>query len=565
MKEKIMININSVETACIACFTNRASANSVCPSCGYDESKHETAPHQLRPRTILDGKYLLGKTIGEGGFGITYIGWDLTLDTKVAIKEYYPTGFVTRETTSATTVQPFTGSQGEFFLQGRDKFINEAKILAKFFALPGIVSIRNYFQENGTAYICMEYIAGQTLKAYLASHGGKLPANQVFDMMKPVMTSLAEIHKAGLIHRDISPDNIMITEQGLMKLLDFGAARDFTESGNKSLSIMLKPGFAPEEQYRSRGVQGPWTDIYALSATIYKCITGIAPDESVERVRKDEVKSPSELGISINPGQEEVLMQGMAVLQEKRFQSVAAMTGALYAAITNPVNTLSKQPIPPPPVIQTQTQPQPVIPPPSKPITQAEIPVNTSANPVLQTNSFQANKPKSKKVPLIVAIVSVIVVAGGGFGAFWILNNRDTVPAGGEERSSRTTAVTTAQSSTTPENDSFYFHGMSEDFKIPDFGKKVGVAEVERNITSDGENALIEYNYYEAMDSRDEYITFLRDEGFVNRGVVSTGTGYWEVYQKGEVCVLVPTDDTKPETGFTLWMLYYKNIIDYIR
>jgi serine/threonine protein kinase len=270
--------------------------------------------------------------LGEGGFGITYIGWDLNLDLKVAIKEYYPSGFVTRETTSATTVQPFSGSQGDFFLKGRDKFINEAKSLAKFFALPGIVAVKDYFLENGTAYIVMEYIEGKTMKGYLAEMGGKLPAAQVFDMLKPVMPSLSKVHQSGMIHRDISPDNIMLSDEGGMKLLDFGAAREFDGSGSKSLSVMLKPGFAPEEQYRSKGVQGPWTDVYALCATMYRCITGVTPTESNERVIEDDLKPPSALGAYIGAAQEAALMRGLAVFAKDRCQSIQELYDALYGA-----------------------------------------------------------------------------------------------------------------------------------------------------------------------------------------------------------------------------------------
>ena len=324
--------IKSPQNTCMSCFMQHAAPINPCPVCGYNEATQEVPPHILRPRTILNGKYLLGKVLGQGGFGITYVGWDMNLGIRVAIKEYYPSGFVTREATSVgtATVQPFTGSQGDFFIQGRDKFINEARTLAKFFTLPGIVSIKDFFQENGTAYISMEFIEGQTLKDYLSQMGGRLPAGQTLEMMKPVMSSLAQVHNAGLIHRDISPDNIMISKEGQMKLLDFGAARDFSDSGNKSLSIMLKPGFAPEEQYRSRGVQGPWTDVYALSATIYRCITGVTPEESVERTRKDEVSPPSMLGVPIDPAQETALMRGMAVLQEYRFQNISELYYALY-------------------------------------------------------------------------------------------------------------------------------------------------------------------------------------------------------------------------------------------
>jgi serine/threonine protein kinase len=301
-----------------------------CSLCGFEEKNFQPSPHHLPLRTILNGKYLIGRVLGEGGFGITYIGWDLNLDLKIAIKEYYPTGFVTRENALTYMVTPFTGEKTEFFQSGREKFVDEAKRLAKFYSLPGIVSIKDFFLENGTAYIVMEYVEGETLKQYLSRMGGKIPADKVFELMKPVMNSLTNIHKAGIIHRDISPDNIMITNEGNIKLIDFGAARDFENSGNRSLSVMLKPGYAPEEQYRSRGVQGPWTDIYALCATIYKAITGITPDEASERLRRDQLKSPSQFNLHIMPHQETALMKGLAVLQEERFDNIVDLMKNIY-------------------------------------------------------------------------------------------------------------------------------------------------------------------------------------------------------------------------------------------
>ena len=177
----------------------------------------------------------------------------------------------------------------------------------------------------------MEFVEGKTLKQMLADAGGKLPAAAVFDMMKPLMRSLSEVHGAGVIHRDISPDNIMVTKEGNIKLLDFGAARDYADSGNRSLSVMLKPGYAPEEQYRTRGVQGPWSDVYALCATIYRAITGVNPPESVERLRADELEAPSALGAAIDPAREKALLKGMAVLQTDRYQSVIELYEALYS------------------------------------------------------------------------------------------------------------------------------------------------------------------------------------------------------------------------------------------
>jgi len=210
--------------------------------------ENDSAPHHLPPETILHSKYKLGSVIGEGGFGITYMGWDTALELRVAIKEFYPTGFVTRETTATHTVTPMAGQQGEYFVKNRERFAEEAKRLAKFRYMPCIVAVQDFFEENGTAYIVMEYIDGQTFKAYLSSMGDKLPAGQVFEMMRPIMRSLGEIHKAGLIHRDISPENIMITHDGYMKLIDFGATRDFGDE-NKSMSVLLRHGYSPLEQY----------------------------------------------------------------------------------------------------------------------------------------------------------------------------------------------------------------------------------------------------------------------------------------------------------------------------
>lgn len=323
------MSISNADHLCINCLREKAD-DGVCPYCGFDESTYEPSPHHLQPRSILGGKCLIGRVLGEGGFGITYIGLDLNLDLKLAIKEYYPTGFVTRTNTTTNTVTPYRGEKAEFFTAGRSRFINEAKTLAKFYALPGIVSVRDFFLENGTAYIVMEFVEGETLKQQLARVGGKMPLVEVFDLVRPLLRSLAEMHAAGLIHRDISPDNIMITPEGNVKLIDFGSARDYLDSGNRSLSVMLKPGYAPQEQYFARGLQGPWTDIYALSATIYRAITCITPPESVERLRRDELKVPSAIGIAISPALEAALLKGLAVSHEDRWQSIPELYAVLY-------------------------------------------------------------------------------------------------------------------------------------------------------------------------------------------------------------------------------------------
>ena len=295
---------------CVNCFCDNVSGR--CPVCGYDNNAHITVPHHLKPGTILNGKYILGRMIGEGGFGITYAAKDAESNTKVAIKEYFPNGFATRNTASQNSVTVFSGVDSDEFASGRAKFLREAKALAKFNSMPGIVSVRAFFEANDTAYIVMEYIDGETLGHYLDKNGGRLPAGQVFNMMKPGMRSLAVVHKAGIIHRDISPDNIMVGRDLSLKLIDFGAAREMSANGSKSLSIQLKPGFAPEEQYRTHGEQGAWTDVYALCATMYRAITGHKPPESLDRLKQDNIVKPSMYGIAIDASCEAALMLGLA-------------------------------------------------------------------------------------------------------------------------------------------------------------------------------------------------------------------------------------------------------------
>ena len=324
-----MKDFNKLEKMCMDCHKQMAEPGGICEFCDFDNDSPKS-PHHLPPRTILAGKYMTGRVLGEGGFGITYIGYDLNLDCTVAIKEYYPAGFVSRETTVRNTVTFLVGMNQDYYKAGMEKFLNEAKALAKFSELPGIVRVRDFFRENGTAYIAMDYIEGNTLAQELEKRGGRIPAAEVLNKMDPLIRSLSVVHNSGVIHRDISPDNIMQNKRGELKLLDFGAAKVLS-SDSKSVSVMLKPGYAPEEQYRTQGEQGPWTDCYALCATIYKLITGVTPQESLERMADDRLVPPSRLGATISPVVEQALLMGLAVKAENRFRSMEALYNALYA------------------------------------------------------------------------------------------------------------------------------------------------------------------------------------------------------------------------------------------
>ncbi len=310
---------------CVYCM--QPSDGETCSHCGRSASAYQPEIHQLQPGTILNDKYLLGAVLGEGGFGITYVGRDITLDMKIAVKEYYPTGAVNRNHTYSAEITKGSGKAGEHFEKGKVSFLTEARTLAKFASEPSCVAVRDFFEENNTAYIVMEYLEGSDLKDCLQMRQ-KMSFEEVYSLLRPVMQVLAKVHAQGLIHRDISPANIMVLSSGNAKLLDFGAARTVSADGEKSLSILLKPGYAPEEQYRTKGKQGPWTDIYALSATIYKLLTGVTPEDSMNRVFEDNVEPISKLNPSVTPEQESVVLKGMAVRMEERYQNMQEMIAA---------------------------------------------------------------------------------------------------------------------------------------------------------------------------------------------------------------------------------------------
>lgn len=286
--------------------------------------------HCLRKGTRLIGRYTIERVLGQGGFGITYLGIDELHEKKVAIKEFFPQGIVTRniEYEDAVTVT-FVGEKDNYN-KGKEKFLKEARIMARFSKDEGIVKAQDFFEINNTAYIVMEYLEGITLKQYLRENE-RIEPEELLELFVPLIESLDEIHSQGLIHRDISPDNIMVLLGGKIKLMDFGAARDYTDFGEKSLSLILKPGYAPPEQYQTHGVQGPWTDIYALCATMYKCLTGENPPDAIERVMDDNLKEISEFGIPVSKQMEETIIKGMSISARNRYQNIEEFCEDLYA------------------------------------------------------------------------------------------------------------------------------------------------------------------------------------------------------------------------------------------
>ena len=328
-----MAKTRNNQNICFYCF-GELDSDRVCLACGKKEDDTPSLPHHLPRRTLLKKRYLIDKAIGEGGFGITYSALDLQSEQRVAIKEYYPSGYVSRE---QRTFSVIINSKQNYALSNRGlkRFIDEAKNLISLKNLSGIVSTTDFFSANNTAYIVMEYLDGVSLKKYL-HHKGKLDCSTALTILKPVVFSLVSVHNAGLIHRDVSPDNILITKNNEVKLIDFGASKQ-SSTDEHSVSIVIKQGFAPEEQYRIHGEQGPWTDVYALGVTIYYCITGQIPPESIQRMYDDTIVTPSTLGASITKKQEDALMKAISVYAKDRYQTVGDFIKDIYDGDDAPV------------------------------------------------------------------------------------------------------------------------------------------------------------------------------------------------------------------------------------
>ena len=283
------------------------------------EGFNQTLSFALPAGTILKGKYLTGDMLGFGGFGITYLGVDLKKERKVALKEFMPSGIAVR-TPGTLRVSAVQDERG--FSYGKERFGDEARTLYRLNSHPNIVHVFDYFEENNTAYYVMEYLDGMDLRRYLKQKGGRLSYEEMLSLLLPVIDALEYVHEKNLLHRDISPDNIFIRRDKIVKLIDFGAARQALADESRSFSVILKKGFAPLEQYRRRGNQGPWTDIYALAATIYQILTGQRVPEAPERMMQDSLKPPEVYNPGIPKGGSDAIVKALSILPEDRQQTV---------------------------------------------------------------------------------------------------------------------------------------------------------------------------------------------------------------------------------------------------
>jgi len=282
-------------------------------------------PYQLYPGTVLNDRYIIGQVLGLGGFGITYMAWDKTLDSVMAIKEYYPSGLVNR-VPGTTNVILFSGNRRREYNHGLMRFLDEARSMARFSSHRYIINVFEYFEENNTAYIAMEYLEGTTLGFFLKNN--KMDMERCIEIIEDVCEALKDVHEIGIVHRDVSPDNIFLCNNKRIKLIDFGAAR-FGSGEEMQRTIILKPGFAPPEQYEKVNVQGPWTDIYALGATFYYMVTGEKPEESTNRKVSDTLLPPHEINPDIPEYISNTIMQAMAINRHIRFAKITDFEKAL--------------------------------------------------------------------------------------------------------------------------------------------------------------------------------------------------------------------------------------------
>lgn len=318
-----MITINKKEL-CESCF-HEISEGDVCHNCGFNKADFTPDPMALPMGTKLTDKIIIGRVMGKGGFGITYLAYDLRLDKVIAVKEYFPNGisYRTGAGTELTVVDP---KSAETFEQGTEKFYTEAEMVSQFNGNPNIMGVYDYFRANNTVYLVMEYLSGITLKNYVKKHG-MLSDGQALYVMDKIVAALSITHSAGVLHRDISPDNIMICADGKVKLIDFGAARQIWAESSSNLTVVMKPGYTPIEQYTKKGKQGAWTDIYSLGVSIYYALTGVILDDPYSRMDNDEEFDENKHGI--NNSLWEILKKCTMINASDRYGSAIDLRKAL--------------------------------------------------------------------------------------------------------------------------------------------------------------------------------------------------------------------------------------------
>ncbi len=328
---------------CPNCFEPIDSSNNICKHCNYVLTKKSKNIYALPPMTVIAQRYILGRVLGSGGFGITYIAKDLLNEKIYAVKEYLPFNWIYR---NDTEICPTSDQKKIMFEHGKKRFLDEAKMLNKFSHNKNIVHVENFFASNNTAYLVMEYLDGVNFRTLINKNGGKVPFNVAKEVFLLVANALKDIHSQNVLHRDISAENIYITKNAEVKLIDFGSARFVSADSDKSLSIMLKPGTAPIEQYSNKGNQGPWTDIYSLASTFYLAVTGIPVLEATKRFQNDSLVPIGELCPDIPKDWQNVIEKSLKLSYKDRYQNITELIGDINVdaqqSSNNPIKPIQK-------------------------------------------------------------------------------------------------------------------------------------------------------------------------------------------------------------------------------
>ncbi len=417
---------------CFGCMEKTQDPDGICPHCGFDAAHYAEAEYVLRPGTILQGRYVVGKLLGKGGFGITYIGYDMSLDIRVAIKEYYPEGLVGRNAKQSSELIWYSSkTDARHAKNSRESLLKEARSMAKIDSFQTVARVRDVFMANETAYLVMDYIDGVTLKKEVMERG-ILNYDRMRTYLLPIMRDLAEIHEAGIIHRDISPDNIMLEPSGKVRLLDLGAAKDLYKtaaaSGEdvpESTQMVLKHGFSPLEQYKMHGDIGPWTDVYALTATIYYLVSGRVLPTPMDRLDEEPEKMVQDMisRLSMPEKAKEGMRKGLAILKKDRIKSMRELAEYFTEAAPQPAPKPQPQPQPQPKP-QPQPEPKPVSEPKreAQPESKMQSEPRAAAKPQLAPEE-QFKPPLEMKVDRgddfkkgIVLFVGGILLVGVGLG-----------------------------------------------------------------------------------------------------------------------------------------------------
>ncbi len=305
---------------CLGCMRQIQDRESACPYCGFDERRNRQEAYYLKPGTVIAGRYIVGKALHYDGFIITYIGWDAKNKCRVSIQEYMSSDFATRvEGDKEVTI--YSGDAQEEYMKGFTLFLNEGNAMQKLPGITGIAAVCDCCAENATGYLITEYLSGKTLKDILST-GKRFTFEQAEQLLMPLLQSLSVLHQAGIMHYDIAPQNILLTDDGTARLINFGSARFVTTAKSRSLAVLVKQGYAPEEQYRTHGEKGSWSDVYAIAAVFYHMITGAVPEESIKRGVQDNLKEPSKYGVDIPKSAENALMNALNVYTKDRTKTI---------------------------------------------------------------------------------------------------------------------------------------------------------------------------------------------------------------------------------------------------